>query len=60
FMSINTTMLRFGQTAGPLLMAIVYMHGQLETTFLVASGLALLVPLVAIVFGRTKSERTAS
>jgi MFS family permease len=57
FMSINSTMLRLGQTVGPPLMGIIYLHGQAETTFLVASGLAVLVPVVAIIFGQIKTEK---
>jgi ACDE family multidrug resistance protein len=57
FMSINTTMLRLGQTAGPPLMAVVYLHGHVEATFLAASGLAVLAPVVAMVFGQIKRQQ---
>ncbi|MFC2011110.1 MFS transporter [Chloroflexota bacterium] len=57
FMSINTTMLRLGQTIGPPLMALVYLHGQVQTTFVAASSLAVMAPLVAIVFTQVKHER---
>jgi ACDE family multidrug resistance protein len=56
FMSVNSTMLRLGQTVGPPLMAVAYVHGGLDATFLAAAGLAALVPLVAIIFDWKKSD----
>jgi ACDE family multidrug resistance protein len=56
FMSLNSTMLRLGQTIGPPLMSIVYLHGDIEATFFVAAGLALLVPLVAVIADQIKSK----
>jgi ACDE family multidrug resistance protein len=56
FMSVNATMLRLGQTLAPPLMAVAYVYGGFEATFLSAAGLALLVPLVSIIFGRKKSD----
>ncbi len=61
FMSINATMLRLGQTIGPPLMAVVYVYRGFNATFLAAAALALLVPIVATVFGRRtrpKIDRT--
>ncbi len=56
FMSINATMLRLGQTVGPPLMAVAYVYGGLDSTFLAAAGLAALVPTVALLFGRKENE----
>jgi ACDE family multidrug resistance protein len=52
FMSLNTTMLRVGQTLGPPLIGLVYVYLGLDATFFVSAALALLVPLVVIVFGK--------
>lgn len=52
FMSINSTMLRLGQTIGPPLMGLIYVYQGLDTAFFAAAALALLVPAVAIAFGR--------
>jgi ACDE family multidrug resistance protein len=41
FMSLNTTMLRLGQTIGPPLLGLAYVYGGLDTTFFAGAGLAL-------------------
>lgn len=51
FMSLSTTMLRLGQAIGPPVMALVYIHLELDATFYVAAALALLVPIIGTVFG---------
>jgi len=55
FMSVNGTMLRIGQTIGPPLFAIIYLYGGLKATFLAASGLAILLPITAIVLSQIKN-----
>jgi ACDE family multidrug resistance protein len=55
FMSVNTTMLRLGQTIGPPLVGIAYALGGMNAAFFSTAGLALLVPVVAIAFS---SKRT--
>ncbi|MDP2729498.1 MAG: MFS transporter [Dehalococcoidales bacterium] len=54
FMSINSTMIRLGQTIGPPLMGLVYVYQGSDATFFVAAALALVVPLVATVFRQRK------
>ena len=54
FMSINTTMLRLGQTIGPLLMGLVYAYRGLDATFFTTAALALIAPVIAIAFRREK------
>ena len=55
FMSLNSTVLRLGQTIGPPLMGLVYVYRGSDATFWVAAVLALLVPIVITVLGsRTK------
>jgi len=54
FMSINATMLRLGQTIGPPLMGLVYVYQGFNATFFAAAALALIAPVVAIIFGRKK------
>lgn len=50
FMSLSTTTLRLGQAIGPPVMALVYIHLELDATFYVAAALALLVPIIGTVF----------
>jgi ACDE family multidrug resistance protein len=57
FMSLNSTMLRLGQTIGPPLMGLIYAYRGFDATFFAAAGLALLAPLVAVVFGKIKPSK---
>jgi MFS transporter, ACDE family, multidrug resistance protein len=52
FMSLNNMMLRLGQTLGPPLIGIAYVYGGINATFFTAAGIAVLVPVVAVIFGR--------
>ncbi len=54
FMSLNTTMLRLGQTLGPLLTGLVYTYLGLDATFFASAALALLIPLVSIISNKKK------
>ena len=58
FMSLNTTMLRLGQTIGPPLIGLAYVYQGLDATFFAAAALALLVPLVAIALGRRNQAKS--
>ena len=58
FMSLNTTMLRLGQTIGPPLIGLAYVYQGLDATFFAAAALALLVPLVTIVLGRRNQAKS--
>jgi ACDE family multidrug resistance protein len=58
FMSLNTTMLRLGQTIGPPLLGLAYVYGGMDATFFMGAGLALLVPIVSIAFSRIKQARS--
>jgi ACDE family multidrug resistance protein len=49
FMSINSTMLRLGQTLGPPLIAIAYVHGGFNATFYASSAIALVTAVVGLV-----------
>lgn len=57
FMSINSTMLRLGQTIGPPLMGLLYIYRGLDSTFFTAAALALIAPVVAIAFGRKNQAK---
>lgn len=57
FMSLNNTMLRLGQTIGPPLIGLAYVYQGLDATFFAAAALALLVPLVAIAFGKKNKSK---
>ncbi len=54
FMSINSTMLRLGQTIGPPLIGLVYVYKGLNATFFATAGLALLVPIAATLFQKIR------
>jgi ACDE family multidrug resistance protein len=51
-MSINTTMLRVGQTLGPLIFGLVYIHASFDGVFFYGAGLALVTAVVGFVGGR--------
>lgn len=55
FMSINTTMLRVGQSIGPPLMAVFYTYRGLDSIFLAAAAMAALLPVVAVIFGKIRT-----
>jgi ACDE family multidrug resistance protein len=59
FMSVNSTMLRLGQTIGPPLIAIIYVHGGLNATFYASSAIALVTAAVGLV-GRTLVKQRPS
>ena len=46
FMSINSMVLRIGQTVGPLFVALVYSLGGLNATFIAGAGVAGLMILI--------------
>ncbi|GAI52700.1 unnamed protein product, partial [marine sediment metagenome] len=52
FMSINTTMLRLGQTLGPLVFGLVYTYANFDGVFLYGAGLALAVAIVGFIGGK--------
>ncbi|MFC2011940.1 MFS transporter [Chloroflexota bacterium] len=56
FMSVNSTMLRLGQTIGPPLVAVIYVYGGLDAAFFVTAAIAALVPLVGIIFNVMKTR----
>lgn len=58
FMSLNNMMLRIGQTIGPPLIGVAYVLGGTNATFFTAAGISLMVPVVALVFGRLVSSKT--
>jgi ACDE family multidrug resistance protein len=51
-MSISSTMLRLGQTLGPLIFGLVYIYASFEGTFLYGAALALVAAIVGFVGGR--------
>jgi MFS family permease len=55
FMSINSMVLRIGQTIGPVFIALFYNWGGLRTTFWTGAGVALLMILIStFVISKTK------
>ncbi|MDY6907310.1 MAG: MFS transporter [Chloroflexota bacterium] len=53
FMSINSTMLRLGQTIGPPLVGLFYVFGGTDAAFYATAGLALLAAAIALLIRRT-------
>ncbi len=51
-MSINSTMLRLGQTLGPLIFGLVYIYANFDGVFFYGAGLALLTAVVGFVGGK--------
>ena len=51
-MSINSTMLRLGQTLGPLIFGLVYIYASFDGVFFYSAGLALLTAVVGFVGGK--------
>lgn len=51
-MSINSTMLRLGQTLGPLIFGLVYIHADFEGVFFYGAAIALLTAIVGFVGGK--------
>ncbi len=51
-MSIHSTMLRVGQTLGPLIFGLVYIHASFEGVFLYGAALSLLTAIVGFVGGK--------
>ena len=56
FMSVNSMVLRIGQTFGPLVTAGFYFIGELKSVFLGAAAVAVLMLLISVVFIRLKSS----
>ena len=52
FMSINATMLRLGQTVGPPLVGLFYVYGGSDAAFYTVAGMALMVPVTAILVSK--------
>jgi predicted MFS family arabinose efflux permease len=52
FMSINATMLRLGQTVGPPLVGLFYVYGGSDAAFYAVAGMALMVPITAILVSK--------
>jgi predicted MFS family arabinose efflux permease len=52
FMSINTTMLRLGQTLGPLVFGLIYSRADFDGVFFYGAGLALITALAGFIGGR--------
>jgi ACDE family multidrug resistance protein len=52
FMSLNNMMLRLGQTLGPPLIGLAYIYSGINATFFLAAAISIMVPVVAIAFGR--------
>jgi predicted MFS family arabinose efflux permease len=51
-MSINSTMLRLGQTLGPLIFGLVYIHASFDGIFFYGAVLALVTAIVGFIGGR--------
>jgi ACDE family multidrug resistance protein len=56
FMSLNGTVLRLGQTLGPVIMTAVYSVGGFAAVYVVGSGLALAFAGLASILARGFSE----
>lgn len=51
-MSVNSTMLRLGQTLGPLIFGLAYIYASFEGTFLYGAGLSLATAVVGFIGGK--------
>ena len=51
-MSVSSTMLRLGQTLGPLIFGLVYIYASFEGTFLYGAGLSLATAVVGFIGGK--------
>ena len=47
-MAIYGTMIGLGMTCAPLIMGLVFIHTSLNATFLIASLMALIIPITGI------------
>jgi len=50
FMSLNSMVLRTGQTLGPLFMGFIYNIADTEATFFAASGITIIMFLITFIF----------
>jgi len=57
FMSINGTMLRLGQAAGPPLLGLFYVRWGMEAPFFAAATIAVATSLIAIIAGRVYNKQ---
>ena len=60
FMSINSMVLRLGQTIGPVLIGFFYGVGGISTAFMAGAGVALTMVLLALFFIRLKADPNTS
>jgi ACDE family multidrug resistance protein len=51
FMSLNSTMLRLGQTIGPPLIGLIYVSCGMNNVFYITAGAALAAPVIATIVG---------
>ena len=58
FMAINGTMILLGMTIGPMIMGLFLRLTSLNTTFLIAALIALIIPIMAIIIGKEKLSAT--
>jgi ACDE family multidrug resistance protein len=57
FMSVNTTVLRLGQTVGPPLMALIYISRGMNMTFYVSGAIALITAGIAFGYLQIRKAR---
>jgi len=53
-MAFNSTMVPLGMTIGPMIMGFFFGVTNLSIVFLVAAGIALIIPLMTLVIGKNK------
>lgn len=58
FMTIQGTMRTLGMTIGPPIMSLAYIFTNLDTIFILAAAIALIIPIMAIIIGRNKLSST--
>ena len=54
FMAINSTMHFLGMTIGPVIMGLLFSLTSLNTAFVIAAIIALLIPMMTIIIGRNR------
>jgi ACDE family multidrug resistance protein len=56
FMSIYSTMITLGMTVAPLIMGVAFTLTNLNTTFIIAALIALIIPTMGVIIGKNKLQ----
>jgi MFS family permease len=56
FMAIQSTMITLGMTVAPLIMGLAFTLTNLNTTFIIAALIALIIPIMGVIIGKKKLQ----